>query len=81
MQEAIGDKKGVASSLNNLGVIYTNLGQILSAIDVYKRCLKIQEALNEKKIWVLPFTTLVTFINYRRSRKKFRVSRKKSCAL
>jgi tetratricopeptide (TPR) repeat protein len=41
-------KKSLASSLNNIGVIYNNEGQLKEALDYYGRALKIEEEIGDK---------------------------------
>ncbi|MBL0739595.1 tetratricopeptide repeat protein [Chryseolinea lacunae] len=45
----IGDKKGMAASYNNLGIIYRNQGALDKALDYYITSLKIYEALNNQE--------------------------------
>jgi len=46
--EELNDKKGIASSLNNIGIIYQSLGNIKQALDNYTKSLKLLESLNDK---------------------------------
>lgn len=46
--EEIGDKNGIANSLNNIGLIYYNQGETAKALDNYTRSLKIREELGDK---------------------------------
>ncbi len=47
IREEIEDIKGIASSLNNIGLIYNDLGEFIRAIDYYTRALSIREELGE----------------------------------
>jgi tetratricopeptide (TPR) repeat protein/predicted amidohydrolase len=46
--EALGDRKGIASSFNNLGLVYWSKGDLDQAIAYYQRCLAINEELGNK---------------------------------
>ncbi len=46
--EAIGDKKGIAGSYNNIGTIYEQQGDFEKALDHYLRSLKIKEEIGNK---------------------------------
>ncbi|AYB35202.1 tetratricopeptide repeat protein [Chryseolinea soli] len=45
----IGDKKGMAASYNNLGIIYRNQGALDKALDYYITSMKIYETLGNKE--------------------------------
>ncbi len=45
----IGDKKGMAASYNNLGIIYRNQGALDKALDYYITSMKIYETLDNKE--------------------------------
>ena len=47
-RKEIGNKKGIASSLNNIGAVYKNLGEFTKAIDYYIKSLKINEEIGNK---------------------------------
>jgi len=47
--EEIGDKEGIAGTLNNIGLIYHVQGNYASAIDYYTRCLSIREEIGDQK--------------------------------
>jgi serine phosphatase RsbU (regulator of sigma subunit)/Tfp pilus assembly protein PilF len=47
-QEEIGDRAGVAVSLNNIGNIYYNQGDYARALEYYHRSLKIQEEIGNR---------------------------------
>ena len=49
ISEELGDKKGIANSLNNIGGIYYELGDYAKAVDYQIRSLKIQEEIGNKK--------------------------------
>ncbi|MBL4625580.1 MAG: tetratricopeptide repeat protein, partial [Flavobacteriales bacterium] len=49
IKEEIGDKKGVAYSLNNIGFIYKHQGDLPQALSYYLRCLRLREEIGEKK--------------------------------
>ncbi|MFX0117481.1 MAG: tetratricopeptide repeat protein [Candidatus Hodarchaeota archaeon] len=42
IRKAIGDKQGIATSLNNLGMVCSNLGNIPKAIDYLKQAIELQ---------------------------------------
>ncbi len=46
--EALGERKGIASSFNNLGLVYWSKGDLDQAIAYYQRCLAINEELGNK---------------------------------
>ena len=48
IQEAIGDKHGMANSLNNIGLVFKKRGDIPRALDHYFRSLKLWEELGSK---------------------------------
>jgi tetratricopeptide (TPR) repeat protein/predicted amidohydrolase len=45
INEIIGNKKGIGSSLNNLGLVYISMGEVEQAIEYYQKSLKIMEEL------------------------------------
>jgi len=47
--EGISDKSGMASNLNNIGVIYLKKGYYPKALDYYLQCLQIKEEIQDKK--------------------------------
>jgi tetratricopeptide (TPR) repeat protein len=47
IQEEMNDKKGVSQSFNNLGLIYSNMGDYKKAIDYYEKSLEIKLEINE----------------------------------
>lgn len=47
--EELGDKRGIAASQNNIGIIYKNQGNYPRALEYYQKSLKIQEELGNKK--------------------------------
>lgn len=47
--EETGDKKGMASSLNNIGLIYYNQANYLQSLDYFQRSLKIDEEAGNKE--------------------------------
>jgi adenylate cyclase len=47
--EEIGDKKGIANSLNNIGMIYKAQSKYPKALNYYQRSLKIAEEIGDKK--------------------------------
>ena len=49
IREEIGDEKGIALSLNNIGTIYNDKGQVKEALVYYNRSLKIYEDLDDKE--------------------------------
>ena len=49
IREEIGDKNGIATSLNNIGYIYRNQGDIPKGLEYYHKSLKIYEELGDKK--------------------------------
>jgi two-component sensor histidine kinase len=49
IQEEIGDKEGIANSLNNIGYVYHNQGDIPKALEYYHKSLKIQEEIGDKE--------------------------------
>ena len=49
IKEDIGDKKGSASIINNIGNIYRLQGDYSKALDYYQRSLKIKEEFGDKK--------------------------------
>jgi len=49
IREELGDKKGTAMCLNNIGILYKNQGDYAKAMDYYTRNLKIREELGDKK--------------------------------
>src|SRR5690554_2692839 len=48
LREEMGDKKRVAGSLNNIGLIYYNRDQYPKALDYYQRSLKIYEEIGDR---------------------------------
>ena len=48
--ELNGDKRGIGSSLNNIGNIYYRKGEYDQALDHYNRSLKIREELGHKSV-------------------------------
>jgi adenylate cyclase len=46
--ESIGDKTGIAATLNNTGMIYCDQGDLLKCMDYFKRSLKLYEELGNK---------------------------------
>lgn len=46
--EEVGDKKGIATGLNNLGYIYNDQGNIEKALEFYHRSLKLEEEIGNK---------------------------------
>ncbi|MCB9244786.1 MAG: tetratricopeptide repeat protein [Flavobacteriales bacterium] len=49
IQEAVGDKKGIAKNLNNIGLIYVNQGNPPRALESFQKSLAIKEELGDKK--------------------------------
>ena len=49
IEESSGNKKGIAGSLNNIGLVYENLGNYEEALKNYFASLKIKEAIRGKK--------------------------------
>ncbi|MBI4929456.1 MAG: tetratricopeptide repeat protein [Bacteroidetes bacterium] len=49
LSEKLYDKRGVASSLNNLGYVYANFGKMDEALEYYLKSMKIWEELDDKK--------------------------------
>ncbi|MFC2107329.1 adenylate/guanylate cyclase domain-containing protein [Bacteroidota bacterium] len=49
LEEQIGDKSGISSSLNNIGLIYVNQGDYRKALDYYTQGLKIDKQLGDQK--------------------------------
>jgi class 3 adenylate cyclase/Tfp pilus assembly protein PilF len=49
IDEQISDQKGIAASLNNIGLIFVNQGDYPKALDYYTRSLKIDEQIGEEK--------------------------------
>jgi len=49
IREAIGDKPGIGTSLNNIGSIYYNLGELEKALDYYLKALKIRQEIGSKQ--------------------------------
>ncbi len=49
LMKEIDDKKGIASALSNIGVLYKIQGDFTTAIDYYTQGLKIKEGLGDKK--------------------------------
>ena len=49
IREEIGDKKGIANSLNNIGYIYDVQGDIPKGLEYYHKSLKIREEIGDKK--------------------------------
>jgi serine phosphatase RsbU (regulator of sigma subunit) len=47
IMKAIGNKNGVAATLNNIGYVYKSQGDILSALDYYHMSLKIYESVHD----------------------------------
>ncbi len=47
--EEIGNKEGIATSLNNIGYIYKNQGDIPKALEYYYKSLKIRENIGNKQ--------------------------------
>jgi len=54
LAQSIDDKKGEASALNNIGVIYKNRGRLDKALNSYLQSVRIQET--EKLAELLPST-------------------------
>ncbi|NQV52089.1 MAG: tetratricopeptide repeat protein [Flavobacteriales bacterium] len=48
IQEEIGYKKGMAISLNNIGLIYAELGNDMRALEYYEKALKLNEEIDER---------------------------------
>jgi tetratricopeptide (TPR) repeat protein len=48
IKEEIGDRRGIAISLNNLGNLHWNLGDYARALAFYERSLKIQEEIGDR---------------------------------
>jgi len=48
INEAIGEKRGVAGSLGNIGIIYKNQEDYKKAIEYYEKSLKIQKEIEDK---------------------------------
>lgn len=46
--EEVGDKKGIATGLNNIGYIYNDQGYIEKALEFYHRSLKLEEEIGNK---------------------------------
>jgi len=49
IQEQIGDQKGIAACLNNIGLIYVNHGDYPKALDYYIQGLKIEKQIGDQK--------------------------------
>jgi tetratricopeptide (TPR) repeat protein len=49
LKEEIGDKKGLASCLNNIGLLYAEQGDQNKAVEFLNRSLKLREETNDKK--------------------------------
>jgi tetratricopeptide (TPR) repeat protein len=49
IMEEINDKQGIASSYNNIGIIYLNQGNYSKALEYYFNSLKIREELGDKQ--------------------------------
>lgn len=50
VREEIGDKKAIASSLNNIGGVYFRQGNSDKALDYFRRSLKVSEEVGEKRL-------------------------------
>ena len=48
IQEEIGDKSGVATSLNNIGLVLDRKGDLDGALRKYQESLKIEEEIGDK---------------------------------
>ena len=49
IKEELGEREGVANSLNNIGAIYRVQGDIPKALEYYHKSLKIQEEIGDKR--------------------------------
>ena len=49
IREELGDRKGVATALNNLGLVYWSKGELDKATECYKKGLTINEELNDER--------------------------------
>lgn len=49
LRQDIGDKKGLANSLNSIGLIYGERGDVKTELDYFGRSLKIQEEIGDKE--------------------------------
>ncbi len=59
----IGDKEGVAVSLNNIGQIYHNTGDISRGLEYYHKSLKIHEETGDKNEAALTLNNIGTIYN------------------
>ena len=48
IREEVSDRAGVAQTLNNIGLVYHNLGQREQALDYYQRTLPIREEVGDR---------------------------------
>lgn len=46
--EEIGDKRGMSTSLNNIGTIYADRGDMTKALEYYSQSLSIRQSINDK---------------------------------
>ncbi|MBC7862053.1 MAG: tetratricopeptide repeat protein, partial [Bacteroidia bacterium] len=58
LREEISDKKGIATTLNNLGAIYSELDDYDKAIEYYIKSMKIKEGLNDQKSIALSLSNI-----------------------
>ena len=49
LQEEIGNKVGIANSLNNIGFIYDNQGDLRKALEYYSKSLQLKEEIGDKQ--------------------------------
>jgi tetratricopeptide (TPR) repeat protein len=81
IREEIGDKKGVAASLNNLGSIYCEIGDFSKGIDFYVRSLKILEETNDRTGLTGAYDNIGTLYFYQGNYEKATEYENKSIAI
>lgn len=58
LAQATGDKTGEARAINNIGIVYVNLGDNQAAVEQFFKVLKIYEAIGDRKSSASPMNNL-----------------------
>jgi len=59
--EQINDKKGIATNLDNLGVVYENMGDLPKTLKYFQQAVGINEKIDTKRAWQPTLLTMGIF--------------------
>jgi len=52
VREKTGNERDIAESLNNIGFIYSNQGQVKKALEYQLKALRIMEKIKDNRVWL-----------------------------